>query len=146
MAVTDIPWAFLHTDMKGTVHMILEGTIANLIVKLEPTIYRKYVWHDKKGKPMFYEQLKKAIYGTLQAAHLFWELLSDTLTGWGFMINPYDHCIANKIVKGKQCTIIWHVDNLKISHVDKNIVENVRKNLEKKFGKESPLVTARAKC
>jgi len=123
VAVTDIPGAFLHTYMKGTVHMILEGTSAKLIVKLEPKIYRKYVWHDKKGKPMLYVQLKKALYGTLQVSLLFWELLSNKLTGWGFKINPYDHCVANKIVNGKQCTIIWHVDDLKISHMDNDIVE-----------------------
>ena len=129
--------------------MILEGTIAELIIKLEPKVYRKYVWHDKKGKPMLYVQLKKALYVTLKAALLFWELLSNTLTGWGFKINPYNHCIANcianKIVNGKQCTIIWHVEDLKISHVDKEVVENVIENLEKKFGKESLLVTARGK-
>jgi len=145
VAVTDIPRAFLHVDMKGTVHMILKGTIAKLIIKLEPTIYRKYVWHDKKVKPMLYVQLKKALYATLQAALLFWELLSNTLTGWGFTMYPYDHCVANKIINGKQCTIIWHVDNPKISPMDKNVVENVIKNLEKKFGKESPLVMAQGK-
>jgi hypothetical protein len=57
--VTHIPGTFLHTDMKGTVHMVLEGTIFKLIIKLELTIYRKYVWHYKKGKPMLYIQLKK---------------------------------------------------------------------------------------
>ena len=34
--VTDIPGAFLHAYMEDTVHMILEGEIAELIVKLEP--------------------------------------------------------------------------------------------------------------
>ena len=36
VAVTDIPRAFLHADMKEEVHMLLEATIAELIVKLEP--------------------------------------------------------------------------------------------------------------
>jgi len=31
--VTDIPGAFLHADMKDTVHMVLEGTIAKHIEK-----------------------------------------------------------------------------------------------------------------
>ena len=86
MAVTDIPGAFLHADMKGMVHMVLEGTITKLILILELTIYRKYVWHDNRGKPMLYVQLKKALYGMLQAALLFWELLSSMLMDWGFMI------------------------------------------------------------
>jgi len=36
VAVTDLPCAFLHADMKEEVHMLLEATIAELIVKLEP--------------------------------------------------------------------------------------------------------------
>jgi len=38
--VADIPGAFLHADMDEDVHMILEGTIAELIIKLEPSLYR----------------------------------------------------------------------------------------------------------
>ena len=32
----------------------------------------------------------------------------------------YDPCVANKGVNGTQMTVIWHVDDLKVSHVDKN--------------------------
>ena len=38
----------------------------------------------------------------------------------------------------------WHVDNLKISHVEKD-VEDVINRLSKRFGKESPLTTNRGK-
>jgi len=72
VAVTDIPGAFLHADMEDDVHMLLEGTIAELIVKLNPTLYRKYIWENRQGKPMLYVKLQKALYGTLQAALLFW--------------------------------------------------------------------------
>ena len=43
VAVTDIPGEFPHTDMEEDVHMLLEGTIAELIVKLDPSLYRKYI-------------------------------------------------------------------------------------------------------
>jgi len=33
------------------------------------------------------------------------------------------------------------VDNLKISYVDNDVVEDIIEGLNKKFGKESPLVT-----
>jgi len=36
VAVTDIPGEFLHADMDQDIHMLLEGTIAELIIKLEP--------------------------------------------------------------------------------------------------------------
>ena len=48
------------------------GIIAELIIKLYPSLYRKYIWENKKGKPMLYMKLKKALYGMLQAALLFW--------------------------------------------------------------------------
>ena len=31
------------------------------------------------------------------------------------MINPYNRCTANRMVDGKQQTILWHVDDCKIS-------------------------------
>jgi len=111
VAIVDIPGAFLHADMDEEVHMLLEGKIAELIVILDPKLYHKYIWENKKGKPMLYVRLKKALYGTLQAALLFSRLLSDTLQEWGFKLNPYDKCMANKKINGKQCTIIWHMDN-----------------------------------
>jgi len=145
VVVTDIPGAFLHADMNERIHMVMEGTVAEQVAKLEPTIYRKYIWHDNNGKPMLYVRLKKALYGTLQAALLFWQLLSDTLVSWGFTIKPYDQCVAIKQINGKQCTIVWHVDDLKISHVSKDVVEDIIARLNKKFGRESPLTTNRGK-
>ena len=40
----------------------------------------------------------------------------------GFEINPYDPCVANKMVNGAQCTVYWHVDDLKVFHVDEAVV------------------------
>ena len=145
VVVSDIPGAFLHADMEDNVHMLLEGKLAEMIVKLDLSMYRKHIWYNKKGKPMLYIQLKKALYGTLQAALLFWKLLSETLQEWGFILNPYDKCVANKVIAGKQRTILWHVYDLKISHVDKNVVDDIVKKLNKKFGHERPLTTSRRK-
>ena len=43
----------------------------------------------------------------------------------GFKLNPYDACVANKTINGKQCTIVWYVDDNKISHVDANVVTEI---------------------
>ena len=42
----DISEAFLHADMDEIVHMVLEGEISELIVKLELKTYDKYVWYN----------------------------------------------------------------------------------------------------
>ena len=116
VAVTDIPGEFLHADVDQHVHMLLEGMIAELIVKLEPRLYRKYIWKNKNDKPMLYVKLREALYGALQAALLFWKLLSYTLKEVGFKIND-DWCVSKITINGKLCTIILHMDDLKISHI-----------------------------
>jgi hypothetical protein len=63
----------------------------------------------------------------------------------GFKLNPYDRCIANKMIDGKQCTILWHVDDLKISHVNDEVIENVISTLSERYGKEAPLVVTQGK-
>lgn len=42
-------------------------------------------------------------------------------------MNPYRACLANNIVKGKQMTVSWHVDDLKISHPDCAAVDDFLK-------------------
>ena len=39
------------------------------------------------------------------------------------MVNPDDPCTATKTVRGKQLTVVWHVDNLKVSHVNGKAVD-----------------------
>ena len=58
-------------------------------------------------------------------------------------MNPYDSCVMNKMVNGKQITVGWHVNNLKISHVDQEAFEDLVTKLENRFGKEAPLVVNR---
>ena len=48
----------------------------------------------------------------------------------GFTVNPYDPCVANKMINGKQMTETWHVDDLKISHMDSNEVKKYIKRLK----------------
>lgn len=142
VATVDIPGAFLHADMdrynNETVHMKLEGEMAELMVRLDPKLYRKYVTYEGKRK-VLYVELLHALYGTLRSALLFWQRLSSQLQKWGFKLNPYDWCVANKTINGKQCTITWHIDDLKISHVDKSVVMDIIALLSDEFGKNAPL-------
>jgi hypothetical protein len=93
----------------------------------------------EKGKPVLYARLNKALYGKLRAALQFYKKLVAKLESWGFKLNPYVRCVANKIINGKQCTIVWHVDDPKISHQDNAIVKQVVANLNTEFGTHLPL-------
>lgn len=96
-------------------------------------------------KTVMYAELKKALYGTLDATLLFWKNLSKKLEAWGFERNPYDWCVVNKMVDGKQCTILWHVDDLKISHVDLKVVDGILEQLDGEYRKEAPMTVTHGK-
>ena len=51
----------------------------------------------------------------------------------GFELNPYDPCVANKIVNSAQLTVVWHVDGLKVSHVDAGVVTRMSVWLQKTY-------------
>ena len=144
VATVDIPGAFMQGDQEETVHMRLEGTLAELLTKCDPKLYRQYVVTEH-NKPVLYVELIKALYGTLRAALIFWRKLTSKLIEWGFTINPYDWCVANKQIDGQQCTLVWHMDDMKISHCDSKVVDWIIKMLEAEFGKEAPLTIRRGK-
>ena len=137
VATVDILGAFMQGDQDETVHMRLEGTLAKLLTKCDPKLYRQYVVTEN-NKPVLYVELIKALYGTLCAALIFWHKLTAKLIEWGFTINPYDWCVANKQINGQQCTLVWHVDDMKISHADSRVVDTIINMLEQEFGKEAP--------
>jgi hypothetical protein len=64
-------------------------------------------------------RLGKAMYECVKSALLWYNLFSTTLKEMlGFTLHQYDPWIANKTINGSQCTIVWYVDDTKISHVD----------------------------
>ena len=40
-------------------NMLRRGRLAEMIIKLDLTINRKYIWYNKQGKRMLHVQLKK---------------------------------------------------------------------------------------
>ena len=60
----------------------------------------------------------------MKSALLFYHKVVADLCSMGFELNPYDPCVANKMMDGHQMTICWHVDNFFLAH----------KNLKTVFG------------
>ena len=98
--------------------MVLRGAIAELITLIDTSLYRKYILFDSSGKTILYVKLQNALCGYIREALLFYKKLAWDLKAMGFIINPYDLCVANKMVNRKQFTIVWHVDDIKLSHED----------------------------
>ena len=139
VAVADVSGAFLKTEMPEDdedVTVVFEGKMVELLIKTDAS-YEKYVHINNAGKKVLYVRLKKAMYGCLKAARLFYDNLAGQLEIMGFTRNRYDLCVANKVIDHKQCTVTWHVDDLKISHVNPKVVDKVIKQLESRYGKLS---------
>jgi len=115
--------------------MKLKGELAELLVTTAPQLYRQYVLNDQ-GKPVLYAELLKALYGTLKTALLFYKKLRRTMDDYGFIVNQYNSCVANKIINDKQFIIIWHVDDLKLSHEKESVVSERIECFRKKFQDE----------
>jgi len=134
-AITDIKGAYLNAKMKDEVLMKIIGEEVKLFCELDPSL-EQFVTKEK-NKDVLYVQLVRALNGCVQSALLWYELYSTTLKEIGFELNPYDLCVANTTIKGKQCTICWYVDDNKISHEDQEVVDSVIKKIETKFGSMS---------
>ena len=55
---------------------------------------------------MLYVRAFNTIYGIMKAALLFYQNFVGDLMTIGFELNPYDPCVANKTINGKQLTLI----------------------------------------
>lgn len=128
VAIIDIPNAFIQTrviDKKDRVILRMRGIIVDWIVKVAPEVYTDYVNLDKRGNKQLLVECHNAIYGTMVAGLLYYRKFAATLTNRGFIVNPYDPCVWNKEIKKLQCTICFHVDDCKISHMSPEVVECV---------------------
>jgi hypothetical protein len=134
----NIPGAFMQADIDEVLHVRLKGPLAQLLAKVDPDLYTKFMTKEG-GKDAMYVRLTKALYGTLQATMLFWKDLTRYLMEQGFVLNPYDSCVANKMIDGTECTVLWHVDDLKILHVKQEVLEDLITVLNERYGKLEPL-------
>jgi hypothetical protein len=128
VAVVDIPNACVQTRVeneKGMAFIKIRGVLVDILVEIAPDVYRSYVSSDKKGMKQLLVQCQNALYGTMVASLLYYCKFVKSLTGVGFIINPYDPCVANKIIEGKQMTICFHMDDCKLIHHKKTVMDTM---------------------
>ena len=132
VVVADITGAYLNADMDDFVLIRLSGDDVDMMCNANPD-YEKFIAKNNGWRTLFL-QLKKALYGCVKSTLLWYHLFHDTLQDLGFTLNPYDPCVANANIKGSQCTIVWYVDDNKISHKDQAVVDDLIQRIEVKFG------------
>ena len=139
VAIVDVQGAYLHANMPQTegrtVLLKLKDDFVDSVCSVNEE-FTPHIVYEGKAK-VLYMKVLRAIYDCLESAMLWYNLYVTTLKGMGFELNPYDLCVANKIINGKQCTIVWYVDDNKISHEDPAIVDTIIQELTTHFGELS---------
>ena len=136
----DIPNAFVQTEIENKLNgertiMKIRGQLVDMLVDIAPHEYQEFVRFEGTHK-VLYVRMIKALYGMLQSSLLYYKKFRKDLEEIGFEINPYDPCVANRIIKGKQQTVTWHVDDLKSSHVDPKINDEFLTWLKTKYASD----------
>jgi hypothetical protein len=141
MITANIPNAFVQMDMTNKSNnektiMKIRGTLVDMLVDINPMIYHDYVLYKGKNK-ILYVEMKKVLYGVLQSSLLYYKKFRKDLEGIGFVVNPYDPCVANRIINGSQHTVTWHVDNLKSSYKNLRINDEFLEWLKKTYASDN---------
>lgn len=122
--------------------MKIRGTLVDILVEMNPEKYSKYVTSEN-GRRVIYVMMLKALYGMLESSLLYYKKFTKDIETIGFAVNPYDPCIANRMVDGSQHTICWHVDDLKSSHKDSRVNDEFLEWLTKLYGELAPVKATR---
>jgi len=132
-AIFDVPGAYLHAKMPDDKFAILKikGEFVDIMCAVNPE-YKADV-RFKNGKKTLYVRILAVLYGMIESALLWYTLYTEVLHKEGFEINPYDRCVANKIINCKQCTIRWYVDDNILSHVETSVIDSVINKIEEYF-------------
>eukprot|EP00392_Amoebophrya_sp_AT5.2_P019736 g20709.t1 len=132
-STVDIGGAYLNADMTGEeVLMELEPILTKMLTKIAPEVVP---FVDDRGRLLV--RLDKALYGCIQSAKLWYDNLTEFLRSIGFKHNGVDPCVMNKMIDGKQMTLVLFVDDILILSERDADTERFVKQLRDKYNEVS---------
>lgn len=133
----DIPGAFLRKKLKRErIHVRFEGRKAELLEKIDRKLYRPHICREK-GIIVIYAELQRAFHGILKTALWFLKEVLSEITELCFVVNPYDHCVANRMMNGHRQIGSWHVDYFLVTHMDAKVHEEFAAWFDMKYGRRT---------
>lgn len=130
VVTVDITGAYLNAYMGASeVFMRIDPELADVLERID-TKYKSF----RNGDGSIVVKLKKALYGCIESAKLWYELLSSKLVQFGLKKSAYDECVFSNIVNGElQLIVAVYVDDLLIAGRSKVLVDDLVKFLEMEF-------------
>jgi hypothetical protein len=125
----DVTGAYLNANNADReIYMVLDPIMSEFLIILDPS-FKKF----QRPDGTIIVKLLKALYGCVESAKLWYNLLSSVLMIDGFVVNPMDPCIYNKTVQGIQITIVIYVDDLFVSSINEALIDDLENLLKAKF-------------
>ena len=130
VATVDFPGAFLNSEVPDDsppIFVKLGKFESRVLCKIDP----KYKEFLRKDGTMVV-RLKRALYGCVESARLWYDKLCRDLEAIGYKKNSADICIFNRIEPdGKQTTLTIHVDDMMITASSEECIDEIIEQLEK---------------
>jgi hypothetical protein len=130
VTIVNSPNAFIQMVVENNedkVVMKIRGHMVDVLMKVAPRVYGPYVSTDKQGRKQLLVECLNAIYGMMVASLLYYPKFTRSLKNQGYVMNPYDPCVWNKMIKKKQITICFHVGDCKVSHKSARVIDKAIK-------------------
>jgi hypothetical protein len=105
----------------------------DILVEIAPAVYKPFVARNKNGVKQLLVQCQNTLYRKMVASMLYYRKFVKSLTDIDFVINPYDPFVANNTIEGQQMTICFHVDDCKLSHHTKKVMDSMIEYLRQEY-------------
>jgi hypothetical protein len=128
----DIVGAYLNAFMEKDVYMKFNKFESKLLCELN----NKLIKFINEEDQCLYVKLVKALYGCVESAKLFYNLLKKILLEYGFILHPLDECVfryQNSETKNYYINVGIHVDDILITSNNNNLITNFKNYLIKNF-------------
>jgi hypothetical protein len=126
----DIVGAYLNAFMERDVYMKFNKFESKLLCELNNDLV-KFINEDDH---CLYVKLVKALYGCVESAKLFYNLLKKVLLEYGFVLHPLDDCVFRYQNSEKNYINVGiHVDDILITSNNNNLITNFKNYLLKNF-------------
>ena len=124
----DVGSAYLNADMAKDVFMALDSEIVEVLLQIIPEVQQ-----FRRDDGSIIVKLKKALYGCVESAKLWYSNISNKLTSIGFKPNAKDPCVLNKVYMEKQLTVCLYVDDFLCTCVDEAGLKWLQEELLKEY-------------
>jgi hypothetical protein len=129
VATADIKAAYLNANMDSEiVYMTINPQLSQMYLELYPNL-KPFL----NANNTLTVRLKKALYGCIQSAKLWYQHISKSLIAMGYTVSNEDSCLFHRNVNNVATSIAVHVDDLLIASQSEAEVERVKVELEEVY-------------